>query len=96
MDAGPAAIQVIAQVSPSGFWGAYAPGNSVDDLGQDVGCLEAELVGCPRDLVGGVGRQAAGDLGQFRGGDRAEQVVDRLEFPVPGDLAELPDAAWWQ
>jgi hypothetical protein len=69
----------MAQVAAPGFGGARVPGYTVDDFGQDVGGLEPEPAGRPHDLVSSVGGQSAGDLSEVVVGDRAEQVIARLE-----------------
>jgi hypothetical protein len=64
-------------------------GDGVGDLGQDIGVVgEAEPFGHPHGLVGGVGGQDAGDLGEFGVRDGPHLLVDRGQFPVAGDLPD--------
>ena len=53
-------------------------GDRIGDFGQDVGVVgEAEPFGNPHGLVGGVGGQDAGDLGEFGVRDGPHLLIDR-------------------
>ena len=64
-------------------------GYRVGDFGQDIGVVgEAEPFGDPHGLVGGVGGQDAGDLGEFGVRDGPHLLIDCRQFAVAGDLAD--------
>src|SRR4029077_2881767 len=70
-------------------WPGGVADDRVGDFGQDIGVVgEAEPFGHPHDLVGGVRRQDAGDLGEFGVRDGAHLLINRGQFPVAGNLPD--------
>ena len=71
------------------FWAVRPSGNNVGDLGEDVGVVgEVELFGCPHYLIGRVGWEGAGELGQLGVRDGPHVLIEREEFLAVSDLAD--------